>query len=73
MTKSRRVSEPKGPGWVLRIAGEHPEARVPPERAPDRVGVHVPANTVPAHVHRTQNPVGVANIEDVRVAGSSLI
>lgn len=55
-------------GSSSRIAREHPAAGTPPARKPDRVGVHAPATAVPAHVHRAQCPVDVANIEDVRVA-----
>lgn len=52
----------------LGIAGEHPAARAPPVRNPDRVGAHAPADAVPVHAHRVQHTVGVANVKDVRVA-----
>jgi len=53
---------------ILRVAREDPAAVAPPERILDRVGVDAPATAVPVGVHRPENSLGVADIEDVRVA-----
>jgi len=51
-----------------RILREHSVASVPTIRIRDRIGVDVPAITVPADAHGTQHPVPVQHVEDVGVA-----
>ena len=53
---------------ILRVAREDLAADAPPERTPDRVGADVPAIAAPDGAHRPENSLGVADIEDVRVA-----